>query len=84
MRSYLSDSPHLAEAAQDIHWKLDPGPDLHVRDDLRSGKGVDTQVLERRFRRDLIRGNSADSDDRIAQRNVEIHHAVPLWTEAPQ
>src|SRR6266487_2727548 len=31
----LPDGPQLAEAAQDIHRQLEPGPDLHVGDDLR-------------------------------------------------
>src|SRR6266516_1430975 len=36
----LPDGPQLAEAAQDIHRQLEPGPDLHVGDDLRGGERV--------------------------------------------
>ena len=59
----LSDGPHLVEAAQDIHRQFDPGPDLHVGDDLRSGERVDAQVSQRRGRRDLVSGHAADPDD---------------------
>jgi hypothetical protein len=73
----LSDSAHLAQATQDIHRQLDPGPDLDIGDDLRSGERVDAQVFQRRGRADLTGGHTADLDDGFAQRNVEIHRAVP-------